>query len=574
MRVAVAQFATSLNVQDNLATCIRMISTVSACNPSLIVLPQYCNTLPCYTDHNQAWDQALTLDGEFLQGIAEQALKHQCYLVVNVTLQRDSSSYENESKPNTALKFPISVTSCLFSPAGALVHQVEKQEFTEAESEYFTATKQTVNIFPSPKATLGLLTGIDDITYAPSSSLASQGAQLLCHSLSSFALDQRNLHGPARASENQLFIACANKIGPLGSLTQFPQTSLAPYDHLGVGHSQILSPEGTVLAELAHSEEGFTFADIDVTLCPSTRNKCRPDGTNIFEQKRPALYQSIALALSKTQHTAEPVPVTTNVAIFATYKSNQAAIEDVCHYIENNLSDIIQLPELFFVDDKTLTNSPAQRAQIATLSQQLIRQVSATLRPLQYLCTSLIIDGTHQAVIISQDGLLAKQAQLHFCNRYQWAELGDSLTIVNLPLEQGMLKVAMLTADDANCAEIVQIASTAGIEVLLVPFDIQVPVDVKYSLLSRAAENRICVVAASREKTFTDNVKNADKDNSNKCTGLIVNLTNHGCALPQWKTPKFNGLVNQPMVKHQHGKITKAVIHPIAARDKLVALKH
>ena len=38
MRVAVAQFATSLNVQDNLETCIRMINEAASCKPSLIAV--------------------------------------------------------------------------------------------------------------------------------------------------------------------------------------------------------------------------------------------------------------------------------------------------------------------------------------------------------------------------------------------------------------------------------------------------------------------------------------------------------------------------------------------------------
>jgi len=38
--------------------------------------------------------------------------------------------------------------------------------------------------------------------------------------------------------------------------------------------------------------------------------------------------------------------------------------------------------------------------------------------------------------------------------------------------------------------------------------------------------------------------------------------------LSQWKPLKSNGYTNQPLVKYQFGKITKAVIHPIAACSK------
>ncbi|NQZ81985.1 MAG: hypothetical protein HRT52_13300 [Colwellia sp.] len=264
------------------------------------------------------------------------------------------------------------------------------------------------------------------------------------------------------------------------------------------------------------------------------------------------------------------VPETVNVAIFATYKSNEQAIEDVCHYIVNNLSDIIQLPELFFIADKTIALDDQQRAQITCLSKQLIKQVSSVLRPFQYLCTSLVLEGMHQAVLINEHGLFAIQQQLNFCQRYPWTTLSDALNIIELPLEQGNINLAMLTADDANI-EIVKVAALNGIHVLLVPFDIQESCEVELSLLSHAIENRICIVAASREKSFSNDLptdnntasKNNNKIKSKKSTGFIANLTT-------WKSNKFAGSINQPLVKHQHGKITKAVIHPSTACSKFM----
>ena len=350
-----------------------------------------------------------------------------------------------------------------------------------------------------------------------------------------------------------------------------------------------------------NNEEGFAFVDIDLAGA-GLNGKCRPDGTELTKQRRPELYQHLTLPMkhqSQHEHVYEhenKLPVTANVAIFATYKANEPAIEDVCHYIENNLSDIIQLPELFFLTDKTVSHDTEQLAQVASLSELLINQVSAVLRPFQYVCTSLVIEGMHQAVLISEHGLFAKQQQLHFCQRYQWTALGDEVKTIELPLEQGNINVAMLTADDANIPEIVKVAALSGIHLLLVPFDIQEPCEVEYSLLSRAAEHRICIVAASREKSFTDgfssdktnNGADNDTDNSTdnnagsqnkkklkpqKSTGLIASLTPDLSLLGLCKAGKFTGYINQPLVKHQHGKITKALVHPAATGNKLMASK-
>jgi predicted amidohydrolase len=624
MRVAVSQFATSSNVEENLATCLRMIDTASACKPAIIVLPEYCNGHSWYEDHNQAWNVALTTDGEFFRAIAEQANKHGCYIVLNVTLRRDSARDHQDG----LVKSNISVSSCLFSAQGELVLQTDKQTLVAHELDFFISATQAAKVASTPLGPLGLLTGNDGLSFNVARDLTLSGAQLLCQSLSTFALDQSSLHGPARASENNVFIAAANKIGPLipsenigehsvkysdkhsvqyatkqcstsNSLTSNSLTTININQekyHISVGESQIVSPDGVVLAKMTSSEEGVIFADIDLS---NTNPKARPDGTDIITQRRPELYQALQQPYikqvddktdDKAGDEASNIPLTANVALFATYKSNEQAIEDVCYYIENNLSDIIQLPELFFLENKEDTYNDAKLAQIGNLCQSLVTQISAELRPFQYVCTSLVLDGKHQAVIISEHGIIATQQQLHFCERYRWTALGDELTIIELPLEQGNITVAILTGDDANIPEIVKVAALKGIQVLLVPFDIQAECEVRYHLLSRAAENRICIVAATREKSFTNDalVNNAlaneaksNKGSTNKkkvklpkSTGLITNLSTDFTLFTQWNTRKVDGFINQPLVKYQFGKITKALVHPVAASNKLLTINN
>ncbi len=283
-----------------------------------------------------------------------------------------------------------------------------------------------------------------------------------------------------------------------------------------------------------------------------------------------------ATSPNSQQMPSDKAPLTANVAIFATYKSDETAIEDVCFYIENNLSDITQLPELFFIADKSTLNDIEQREEVSKLSELFVKQISAVLRPYQYVCTSLVINGQHQAVIIDEHGLFAQQQQLYFCQRYQWTTLADEINIIELPLEQGNITVAMLTADDANVAATVNVAALSGIHTLLVPFDIQVACEVEENLLASAVENRICIVAATREKSFVidEPVNNQQKGNkkkvkSQKSTGLIINLTSNNVLLAQWQSKKQSAHINLPLVKHQQGKITKAVIHPIAACEKV-----
>lgn len=582
MRVAITQFVTTSNVQENLASCIRVINEAAVCKPSIIILPEYCNTLfhnACladeflesnqngYVDHYQAWNEALSINDFFLQSIAKLAKKHHCYIVINVTLQREilndfsSISQENPIRP------AISVTSCLFCPLGKLIHQADKQTLTKHESTYFISANKAAEVVKTSIGALGFLSGYDSMTFALPRHLALQGAQLLCHSMCTSTLDQCNLHNAARACENNLFIASANKMGK----------------------SQILSQEGKVLVKIDHNKEGFAFIDIalDSNSEIGFNNKRRPDGTLLAKQRRPKLYQTLAAEIKQTNKNktdsgyiiAQDTPKTINAAIFATYKSNEQAIEDVCHYIDNNLSDIIQLPELFFIADKTTTLDTTQRTKIEALSTLMITQISAVLRPFQYVCTSLVINKIHQSVLISEHGVIALQPQLHFCQRYQWTTLGNNINIIELPLEQGCIKVAMLTADDANIPELVSLVALKGIHLLLVPFDIQNPNEVEHSLLSRAAEHRICILAASREKRFTQAFYNKNnKTKIRKYTGLIANLANDLSFVSQQslspsKITKCNGFINQPLVKYQQGKITKSLVYPMATYKKLTLIQ-
>jgi predicted amidohydrolase len=589
MRVAVAQFATTINCQENLATCLRMINETAACKPAIIVLPEFCNTQPCYADHNEAWHQALATDSEFLQQVALQAKQHGCYIVLNLTLRRDMT----RDHQNASIKSNISITSCLFSPLGELVQQVDKKNLSEQDNIYFTCSHEASTTVSTVFGEFGMLIG-DGHTSQPSRDLALNGAQLLCNSEHSFALDQSKIHDFARATENNVFTATANKVGALLAITDSEDvrdsakiidsflafSSIDKNYHVGAGQSQIVAPGGTTLAKIANNKEGYTFADINLAEA-GLKKKLRPDGTRFNQQQRPELYIEKTLVKQPTTRDDEygdKVPESANVAIFATYKANEQAIEDVCHYIENNLSDIIQLPELFFIGDKTVTHNSETLKHIERMSTELIQQVSAVLRPFQYVCTSLVLNGNHHAVLISQHGIFATQQQLHFCQRYQWTALADRIKIIELPLEQGNINLVMLTADDANIAETVNVLALNDIHLLLVPFDIQEPQEVEYNLVAKAAENSICIVAASREKSFaiqqSSNEKSLSANQNNKkiktqkSTGLIANLTSNSALLAQWQSGKFNGYINRAIVKHQHGKITKALIHPMSATEK------
>ena len=125
--------------------------------------------------------------------------------------------------------------------------------------------------------------------------LALNGAQLMLNSLNSFATDEASLHIPVRAAENKVFVVAANKVGPLVPEDMLEAISAGtgiPLKFLdGAGESQIVAPDGTVLAMASRDQAEYVYADIDVSRADDKR---RPDGTDIFASRRPQLYQDIA----------------------------------------------------------------------------------------------------------------------------------------------------------------------------------------------------------------------------------------------------------------------------------------
>src|SRR5262245_19027825 len=96
--------------------------------------------------------------------------------------------------------------------------------------------------------------------------LALRGAQILCNSLNSFALDEASLHVPVRAAENRVFVVAAIKVGPLIPPALLGPVSTAtgiPKHHLhGAGESQIVAADSTVLARASRDREEVIIAEI------------------------------------------------------------------------------------------------------------------------------------------------------------------------------------------------------------------------------------------------------------------------------------------------------------------------
>ena len=70
IRVAAVQLGAGIDVEENLANCLRMIDKAAEEKPQLMVLPEFVNHCSWYDDNEHCYAVAVPMDGPFTAAIA------------------------------------------------------------------------------------------------------------------------------------------------------------------------------------------------------------------------------------------------------------------------------------------------------------------------------------------------------------------------------------------------------------------------------------------------------------------------------------------------------------------------
>ena len=355
-------------------------------------------------------------------------------------------------------------------------------------------------------------------------SLALRGAQLLSNSLCSFAPDEDWLHLPVRAAENKVFVIAANKVGRLvpDGLIESIVGDRNPKDVrelMGGGASQIVAPDGTVLARAPVDHEAVVWADLDLQ---DATKKGRPDSSDIFADRRPELYQPIASMPQERARTAGADRL--NAAVWCGSDTETAiddAVEAVLLALEADVQ-ILALPELAFLTTGKVVDVSRDSESCARGIDRVAGALAET-GSLSLVATSVVRsegrDAFHQGVVIGKDGIVLRQNTLHRCGRHPWVTAhGDELAT----LDTDMARFAIVAGGDASIPETFRLLAIKDVAVVAVPTKILEPWEARTGFLERAAENRQSLVVATRptdagtgmivtlEKDFTQGTTRAD----------------------------------------------------------------
>lgn len=532
IRFAVAQFEIGTDVAHNLATCLRMIDTAAHVRPHVLVLPEFCNHLSWYRDRAHSYEVAVDLDGAFMRAIGERAKAHGMYIMVNCTVRRQADV--------------VTGTNVLYDPQGAQIAVSDKQVLMGNENNFLSIASAPCPIIPLPFARVGMYSCMDGVIYETPRGLAVRGAQVLLNSLNSFALDEASLHVPVRASENKVFVVAANKVGWLVPSELAPmiaeRVKVAPEQLHGGGESQIVAPDGTVLAKATHHGEAVVYADLDPT---QADDKIRPDGTHIMASRRPHLYSPIAQAPTHTP----PAPAPRTAHAVAWHAPDMAGL---LAFLRDSTADLIVLPELWGID------AHASHAEQVQQGEHLLKVLQGAIKGRTNLVLSVVeaCEGgfAHTGVLLNVDGVCLRQRTLHACGRHAWANvLADALATVDTPFG----RLALMVGGDTIYPEAFRLAALARAHVVACPTRILEAWETRTGLPERAAENRlnVCVADANGQS-------------------LILAVGYDFTLWTTWETRPFDGNISAPIVAHSTGAThASAPIYPDAARNRMVSQK-
>jgi predicted amidohydrolase len=500
VRVAAAQFAVGTDPDENLATVERMLRRAAAESPDVVVLPEFCNHLSIYDDGDHAWRVAVELDGPFVTRVREVAAELGVWVQLNCTVRRGGPSTSREPAPGR-----ITNTNLLIGPDGALAADNDKTVLMGAEGDYLSGAREPSRLVDTPFGTVGTYACMDGVVPEVPRSVALRGAVLMLNSLNSFALDEATLHVPVRAAENRVWVVACCKVGPLlppEKVEAFSAAMQVPGEFLsGAGESQIVAPDGTVVARGPRTGEAVVVADVDL----SRTGQLRPDGTDLRAARRPELYAALA---------GPTPPVDDHPRASELLVAAATDLADAAEAVRAG-ARLVVLPEL-------------------TGDVDAMRAVADQAPPdrLAVVVGSLVDEGAHVGVVVDRDGVVASQPQLHAVARHgSWQHrLGDAVVPVDLPWG----RLAVLVGEDVLYPETARLAALAGCDVLAVPFDAQEAWECELGLVERAAENRVCLVAATRT--------------SEVGRSMVVTLPPDFTLWAPSRQRTFDGTINQPDV--------------------------
>ncbi len=469
-RVACVQLALAADETANRNKCLGLIDKAAANGAELIVLPEMSNwSGGLVRSRAQALEQATTVPGAFVDALAERAARHHCHVAAGM-IER--------------LQEEVFITSVILAPDRRVVLKYQKQIPYGGQSVWATPGKAGNPVVQLPFGRVGIYICADGLVPESARVLALQGAHLLLNTLHSGGSDETSLHVPARAVENRVWVASANKVGPreLGAVGYY------------CGGSQIVGPSGEIAARADDRAETVILADIDLA---KAEDKV-VGGDDIFRLRRPECYGALIAPPERPRVSRGPAAL--GVAALQPRGYGDSAVSEAVAIWREAVdagAKLVVLPGFFPYEPSAAAASPAAAA--ADAERFLARLCESARETATWGVASLAErEGEryyHSAYLIDHDGRIAgRYRQVHVPSALSWATPGNKFEVFDTAIG----RIGMLCGADALVPEAFRILAYSGAQVIAVPGQWRAAYEADLAMRERAAENRVNIVFARR----------------------------------------------------------------------------
>jgi len=262
MKVAGIQFSPRFgNIPENLAAIDRLSAGLQA---DLVVLPELCTTGYQFRDRQELATLAEPADGTSVGALIGMAASWGGHVVAGLAESEESRIYN----------------SALLVNADGVVGKYRKVHLFADEKRLFDPGDLGFGVWKVGEVLVGLMVCFDWIFPESARSLALGGARIIAHP-ANLVLPHCQDAMITRALENRVFTITVNRTG---SEERIPGTAL----HF-TGSSQLIAPDGTIVARASADAEEIVVARID----PSLAGDKHVTATNhVLDDRRPDQYRS------------------------------------------------------------------------------------------------------------------------------------------------------------------------------------------------------------------------------------------------------------------------------------------
>jgi N-carbamoylputrescine amidase len=279
-KAGVAQFTGSANWEENIVTVRRLTAKAAEAGVNLLCFPELANTVYVpFIEDQSLFRLAEPENGESVSAASAIARQHEMVLVYPF-FERDGDKFYN--------------SAIVFGPRGEKLtkyrkHTVPSSRLFEAATEQFYFRQGDLG-FPVVSTPFGVRVGViicyDRNLPEPARCAALNGAELLFVPVTTTerARSRWELLLRARAVENVMFVAAANRVGK--------DKGGAP-DAFYFGESLIVDPRGEIIGHGSASQEDLIVAELELEHLRKQRLSWR-----FFEDRRPNEYTPLTRASS------------------------------------------------------------------------------------------------------------------------------------------------------------------------------------------------------------------------------------------------------------------------------------